>query len=1456
MVGVGNVTVTFENGDASYQNYRIEFINALANSNIDDITLNLTNLNLATAIPYNLTQGSTAVAETQRVSLKTDARSGTFGVELEYSGTTYTASAIDFDATANEIQVALDTAFSGIAGATISVGFWNGRQLDVILGGSLAGKDINPLVASASTVTTPAILALEQVGYTLVIPAVPAQTIVVDYVAQPLEVLVGPGTIFTLNMDGAEGEIIKVTGNVDLNLFDFATVSGGFGFEKSTQPIVLSDTSSVDTDMLTMGLLNVDAFVGYDSGTSDTSDDLGMQLLGVDLAVAIFSEQSGSRKWTSVKAGVDSASFLGAPVGLSVSVNTVSIEMNNPASDGTVVDYLITTGEIAATNLEVLVGPSTTVTFDMDDDKGEYLQVTGNAELDLFDFVVVSGGFGLEKASTTIYLSDDTSSAANLLTLGLLDVDAFVGYDKGTPDSSDDFGMQLQGVDLALALFTEQGGTRQWTSVKAGIGSAAFLGLPTDLNMTLGTASIEMNKPASDGTVIDYVAIGLETQATVLDVSVGPGTTVTFDMDDSKGEYTQITGNITLNLFDFITVSGGFGLEKSSSDVYLSDDTNIIADLLTIGMLGVDVFFGYDQGTSDSADDIGMQLLDVDLALAIFTEQGGTRNWTSVKAAVGSASFLGLPADLVVALSSAAIEINKPAADGTVVDYQITGGETQATILDVILGPGVTVSFDMDDDKGEYLQITGVADLSLFGFVTISGGFGLEKSSQQVHLADGSIVDTDMLTLGGSGLEGFVGMNGPATEPDALGLLLSSLTFGLALFAPAKGQNGYEGVTWTSLKAAADGVTFLGLPSELSISATKIFVDVNQISTGVATQVIDFSATSVVVTAGPVATITLDMKGSDGNLLRAGGAVQIGLFDSELSADYLAFEKKQQGGMDVLSVAGADISFALKVGTTQIIKLSIASAAFVFLEGGIAGEVTTNSLDTGPTLPGISLSADSFTLGINTTGQAFTDILGVAVDLPASTQLLRVKVLNGNITVLGSELFADEFILNYQNLGGGNKLVEIAGTNLGFNLKLGATEIVSLLIDEIAFAFTPDGIAGMATTTAVTDLLSLSQISFKADSLEIYVNTTGQAITEILGYTVNLPGETKYLKVKIINAQMKVFESFLSADVFELSLETGAFGTEIGLTGTNMAFTLQLGGVTLLELDITTGLFSFKETGLVAMLTAEFSVGPSLPNVDFSFTSVSLAINTTGLAVTEIMGTAVDLSDIVFSITGVGGSFQFLGMLDFTVGSFTYERAIIDGEVAVSVGLVDISFEMTTTVSGFGANVRIGRFTAPSAAFMLTGLGIAGAVDLTLELGPDSDYLPDFGFYGTYGFAVNTTGVAIDSIGGVTVDLPSELYLRISVAGGGLSVLGIDIPIPDFTFKPTLISGDLMVLVDTGNIGPFRLEAGGTRILELTTGNGLFLIKPTGIVGLAMMTGFSGPDLGGGSISQLTSLNS
>ncbi|MEM5775535.1 MAG: hypothetical protein AAGU05_11090, partial [Anaerolineaceae bacterium] len=443
---------------------------------------------------------------------------------------------------------------------------------------------------------------------------------VVDYVlgdgetnATELVVAVGPADTVTFAMNDTYGDYAQVTGSATINLFDLVSVTGSFGVEKRTnQDLYISGSTTANTlvhaNLLSIGLSNVSAFVGFNG--------IGLQLTDVDLAIALWSEivtTGTARKWTSVMASVGSASFEGVE-GLTMALTSAGIVINKKAADNTVVDYVKGAGETAATELTVTVGPTDTVTFAIDDINGDYAQVTGSATIDLFGFVSITGSFGVEKKTNqTVTLSTGVSATVNVLTIGLTNVSAFLGFGEGTDEA---MGFQLTDVDFALALFSETAGAmRKWTSVKGSVGSASFVGL-TGLGLIVSTLGIEINKKAADGSLIDYAD-------NPLSVVVGPEDTVILDMDGSEGELLRAFGSVTLEIADFVTISGSFGFEKRTTGT---------TSTLLIGAAGITTFLGTVDGT------MGVRIKDAGFGMVLYQQAGGNKYALT---ATGAAELVG-----------------------------------------------------------------------------------------------------------------------------------------------------------------------------------------------------------------------------------------------------------------------------------------------------------------------------------------------------------------------------------------------------------------------------------------------------------------------------------------------------------------------------------------------------------------------------------------------------------------------------------------------------------------------------------------------------------------------------------------------------------------------------------------------------------------------------------------------
>ena len=152
-----------------------------------------------------------------------------------------------------------------------------------------------------------------------------ADSTVIDFSADPLAVSVGPEDTVTFEMAGADGELIQASGTVEIELADFFLVSGNFAFVSSSSSVRLSDGSSVDVDLITIGASEVTAFAGLNGGTESA---LGFDLTNAAFALALMTDASNpARKWMALKSEVGSLGFVGVD-GLTVEVDTLTVEIN------------------------------------------------------------------------------------------------------------------------------------------------------------------------------------------------------------------------------------------------------------------------------------------------------------------------------------------------------------------------------------------------------------------------------------------------------------------------------------------------------------------------------------------------------------------------------------------------------------------------------------------------------------------------------------------------------------------------------------------------------------------------------------------------------------------------------------------------------------------------------------------------------------------------------------------------------------------------------------------------------------------------------------------------------------------------------------------------------------------------------------------------------------------------
>jgi hypothetical protein len=565
------------------------------------------------------------------------------------------------------------------------------------------------------------------------------------------------------------------------------------------------------------------------------------------------------------------------------------------------------------------------------------------------------------------------------LRIGGSGLSAFAGLNGGTGNA---IGLQLSGVEFGLALLGETlpaGSTtapRSWTSLRATAEAAAFVGVD-GLTASGETLTVEINRAGTpSGAVVDYSFVkdangqNTSVRKTALSVASTTSRQVEMTMDGAQGQLLRASGQLNLDVFGFFQASGAFAIEKRTQVFYLNDGndsdnvalarapTAIQTDLLTIGGSGIDAFAGIQGGTANA---MGLQLQGVNFGLALATErlanQTPGRSFTTLKATAGSVGFVGVD-NFELSATELSVEINRGVAGtGGAADVVIDHGLRQ---LEVLTGPASTLVLDSEGALGEITRASGNLSINAFNFVTLQGFLSLEKSSQNVTLAGGEVVQVDALTVGGGDMSAFVGINGGS--PGRMGLQLTDADFALALLSSKNDASR----TWTSLQATANSMAFVGIDG-LTLEGTALQVSINQAGK-LNDKVVDYALKAgslterqtslAVATSSDGQTLTLSMAGAEGEVIKAAGNLDINLFGFFSVEGGFAIEQRSQAvtlsdgsvieEAQLVTIGGNNVSaFAgMHAGTTDQIGLSLGGLNF-----GLA--LISDPIDTTrPSVPG------------------------------------------------------------------------------------------------------------------------------------------------------------------------------------------------------------------------------------------------------------------------------------------------------------------------------------------------------------------------------------------------------------------------------------------------------------------------------------------------------------------------
>lgn len=1289
---------------------------------------------------------------------------------------------------------------------------------------------------------------------------------VADFSEAPLELETGLETTVSLEFDGARGEVVEVSGAMELRVADFVSISGALALIKDSGTVTLSDGTSPSVERLLIGGSGLEAFAGANAGTVDA---VGFGLSGMQFALALQSTADGT-VFTSLEANVDSVGLVGV-VPVVLSGTDLAVRVNLASEGDLVVDYAD-----GATQLSVPTGPDESIAFTLEGGDGAQVGAVGTLTLDIAGFVSVGGSFSVEQKTSQVRVTGESvNREVGLLSIGAESVSAFIGANGGTADAT---GLQLTDLTFALGVFTDVEASQRWVAVSGSATSVGLIGIP-DLTLAAQTMALEVNMSSDDGSVLDFASQSVE-------LATGPDSTKTLQHDGEAGELVRASGEVEISVGGFVQVSGAIGVETGNRSVRVTDaDSDILASALIFSAASVNGFAGSNGGTDEA---VGVAIEDVALTLAILTDsEDPAQTWVAVQGSIGSASIVGVNDSITLKVLDLAVEVNLAAEDGSVLDFATTP-------LELSISETLTTTLDFSGEEGEIAKVRGGVAISVADFFAVSGEFSIESRSGQVRVAgDEEDTDADLLTISASGVGAFAGLN--AGAPEAIGLELSGVEFAVVLVSEVGGAN--RG--WATVMATAGSVSFAGLGDDLSISGS-VSVSVNLAAED--GSVLDYATTSLSVSTGVSEVLEVDIDGSLGELLEVSGSLDLSLFGYFGLNGEFAFKRAESEvqlagedsptAVDVLTLAGSGLSLFAGVdgGSDAAVGLQLSGVSFALA-------ILTDS-DTGEqSWTALSGTADSFALvGVDGLTLESTELQlsanlasedGSLIDFASSP--LQVDVGESAIAIdldgADGETVQISGALNMEVLG-----IALTGkfafikttTSLG-------REILAFVVEDVSIgSYSGEGTEGATISIAdakgllvVADSGIAGSLSFKASvgfgpfeagaSVFLRMNSTGEKFyfntpfgevglaegvytkLDFAELSIRIPGveiEGDFTVMSdstdggqiIAGNELYVFVGTSDLDrKIGLQLEngTGLFYTRGEKTAAILTGTVTLYGVPglVLTAEMTVTLNGFREDinveadvngeGVVLTLGEDQYAAPSGEAfIQFSATGINLTL----------LNSFMLEGDLTFTRSGddllIGSS--ALSLFAGTAGEAEEERvglALVDIEMAAFIPTQASGFAISMTgvpqivgIEGvdFGDSIVLGfRYNSTGDDVAVSVPSVANPIDLSLAAS-DSDPL----FFGS---AALNLGGFVEVSGSFAIQyksLPEEHLIigfaavEIFVGSGGADRIGILAEVDSLAVYVDLTSTGGFALSANGSLGLVGLDGlsiGGTAEVSINT---------------------------------------
>ena len=320
----------------------------------------------------------------------------------------------------------------------------------------------------------------------------------------------------------------------------------------------------------------------------------------------------------------------------------------------------------------------------------ESLKIDTGAALDIADFFrITDGTLSIQYSpvgGVVMPLAGGGTVTTDAWLIGGIGLDVFAGINGGTAGAT---GFDLDSATFGLAFLRDQlDHTHKWIALKTSDANASFRGI-TDLTLTGGSITVEINLKAGDGSLIDFSSHNITIGSTTL------------NMDGTLGELIQASGDLTITVPNFVTLSGEMGFSKSG--------TNLIA-------VGDKVDASLDAGVAN------VKLSEAEFGLKV--------NGSAVTFELSNGTFTLAVLGLVNISATNAFVQYTSHTGGAAKDEKLTVGSLEYIFTDTIAID--TLAFMA---KGFHADIT--------GFVSLDGDLGFMKVGDDI-IAVGDKVDASL----------------------------------------------------------------------------------------------------------------------------------------------------------------------------------------------------------------------------------------------------------------------------------------------------------------------------------------------------------------------------------------------------------------------------------------------------------------------------------------------------------------------------------------------------------------------------------------------------------------------------------------------------------------------------------------------------------------------------------------